>query len=72
MEGGGIEVAVALVAAEAVLVEEAVLRWNLLGLEHLALATIDDRACIINLIRFSREKNPKNIMQLATSDVKEY
>ncbi len=42
MKGGGVEVAVALVAAEAVLVEEAVLRWNLLGLEHLALATIDD------------------------------
>ncbi len=50
MEGGSVEVAVALVAAEAVLVEEAVLRWNLLGLEHLALATVDDRACIINLI----------------------
>ncbi len=42
MKGGGVEVAVALVAAEAVLVEETVLRWNLLGLKHLALATIDD------------------------------
>ncbi len=39
VEGGGIEVAMALVAAEAILVEEAVLRRNLLGLEHSALAT---------------------------------
>ena len=42
MEGGGVEVAVALVAAEAVLVEETVLRWNLFGLKHLSLATVDD------------------------------
>jgi hypothetical protein len=68
VKGGGVEVAVALVAAEAVLVEETVLRWNLLGLKHLALATIDDWACIINLIRFSREKNPKNITQFTTID----
>ena len=39
MESGGIEVAVTLVAAEAVLVEEAGLRRNLFGLEHSALAT---------------------------------
>jgi hypothetical protein len=57
VKGGGVEVAVALVAAEAVLVEEAVLRWNLFGLEHLALATVDDRACIINLIRFHSSCN---------------
>jgi hypothetical protein len=59
VEGGGVEVAVALVAAEAVLVEEAVLRWNLFGLEHLALATVYDRACIFNLIRFFIKKNSK-------------
>ena len=37
-EGGGVQVALALVAAEAVLVEEAVLRRNLLSLENSALA----------------------------------
>ena len=37
-EGGGIEVGVALVAAQAVLVEKAVLRGNLFGLEHAAFA----------------------------------
>ena len=37
-EGGGVQVALALVAAEAVLVEEAMLGRNLLGLEDSAFA----------------------------------
>ena len=40
VEGGGIQVAVALVAAQAVLVEQATLGGSLLSLENFALATI--------------------------------
>jgi len=50
-EGGGIQVAVALVAAEAVLVEEAMLGWDLLCLEHTALAP---NACIGRIVSFRR------------------
>jgi hypothetical protein len=39
VESGGIEVAVTLVAAEAILMEEASFRRHLFGLEHATLAT---------------------------------